>query len=106
MGNMLKFVPAAAAALALSFSAFAAEAATVFAGSVTSVTANAGDPGLVIKTGNYNSFNLPLEKNVVSAPVGLFSIWTNESDIGGDDWAHKSIFVELAFTAPEGPWGG
>lgn len=103
---MFKFLPAAAAAVALSVSAFAAEAATVFSGSVKSITANGGDPGLVVQTGNYNSFSLPLEKNVVSAPVGLFSIWTNEGDIGWDDWAPKKIFVELAFTAPEGPWGG
>jgi len=103
---MFKYMAAAAAALALTVTASAANALTTFSGSVESVQANSGDPGLVVHTGNYNTFNVPLELGVVSAPVGLFSIWTNEADIGWDDLAHKSIFVELAFTAPAGPWGG
>jgi len=103
---MFKYMAAAAAALALTVTASAANALTVFSGSVASVQANGGDPGLVVHTGNYNTFNVPLEVGVVSAPVGLFSIWTNESDIGWDDFAHKNIFVELAFTSPQGPWGG
>jgi hypothetical protein len=104
---MFKFVPAAAAAVALSFAAVpAAEAATTFTGAVSSVQSNGGDPGLVVQTGNYNSFSLPLELGVVSAPVGLFSIWTNETAINADDWVGKNIFVQLAFTAPDGPWSG
>ncbi len=104
---MFKYLPAAAAALALSFAAVpAAEAATVFSGTVNNVNANHADPGLVVETGNFNSFSLPLEVGVTSAPVGLFSIWTNESDIGWDDLASSAIFVQLQFTAPAGPWAG
>ena len=103
---MFKFLPAAAAAVALSVSAFAAEAATVFTGTVKSVQANGGDPGLVIQTGQYNNFNVPLEVGQKSAPFGLFSIWTDEGSVGGDDKVKKDIFVELTFSAPEGPWSG
>jgi hypothetical protein len=104
---MFKFLPAAAAAVALSFAAApAAEASTLLAGTVDNVQANHVDPGLVVNTGNFNSFSLPLELGVTSAPVGLFSIWTNESDIGWDDLAHSSIFVQLKFTDPTGPWAG
>ena len=104
---MFKYLPAAAAALALSFAAVpAAEAATVFSGGVNNVQSNNTDPGLVVQTGNYNTFSLPLEVGVTSAPVGLFSIWTNETAINFDDWAHSPISVQLQFTAPTGPWSG
>ena len=104
---MFKYLPAAAAALALSFAAVpAAEAATVFSGGVNNVQANGADPGLIVQTGNYNTFSLPLEVGVTSAPVGLFSIWTNETAINFDDWAHSPISVQLQFTAPTGPWSG
>ena len=104
---MFKYLPAAAAALALSFAAVpAAEAATVVSGTVNNVNANHADPGLVVETGNFNSFSLPLEVGVTSAPVGLFSIWTNEGDIGKDDKVGSPISVFLQFTAPTGPWSG
>ncbi|MGH6998173.1 MAG: PEPxxWA-CTERM sorting domain-containing protein [Phenylobacterium sp.] len=104
---MFKYLPAAAAALALSFAAVpAAEAATVFSGTVNNVNANNAGSGLMVETGNFNSFSLPLEVGVTSAPVGLFSIWTNETDIGWDDLASSAIFVQLQFTAPAGPWAG
>ncbi len=102
---MFKFVPAAAAALALSFSAFAAEAATTFAGNVSNVSANTGS-GLIINTGLYNSFNFDLDLNENSGPIGLFTIWTDEASVDWDDFAPRNISVQFAFTAPEGPWGG
>ena len=103
---MFKYMAAAGAALALTISASAANALTTFSGTVQSVQANGEDPGLVVHTGNYNTFNVPLEVGETSAPFGLFSIWTDEGSVGWDDYAKKDIFVELTFTAPEGPWGG
>ncbi|WP_312162560.1 PEPxxWA-CTERM sorting domain-containing protein [Phenylobacterium sp.] len=104
---MFRYLPAAAAAVALGFAAVpAAEAATVFSGTVNTIQANNVDPGLVVQTGNFNSFSLPLEVGVTSAPVGLFSIWTNEADIGWDDLARSNIFVQLQFSSPTGPWTG
>jgi len=42
-------------------------------------------------------FNLELD---VPQTVSLFDIWTNESDVGFDDFSHKAITVTLNFSAP------
>ena len=92
---MFKFLPAAAAAVALTFAAVpAAEAAVTFSGSVANVTANNSGSGLEVQTGLYNSFNFDLDVGENSGPIGLFTIWTNESDVAwGEDTSPRNIAV-------------
>lgn len=105
---MFKFLPAAAAAVALSFAAVpAAEAAVTFSGGVSNVVANNVDPGLVVHTGLYNSFNFDLDVGDHSGPIGLFTIWTDERDISlGEDTSPRAITVQFNFLQPDGPWSG
>lgn len=105
---MFKFLPAAAAAVALSFAAVpAAEAATTFAGAVSNVTANNSGSGLEVQTGLYNSFNFDLDVGQNSGPIGLFTIWTDEADVAWfEDTSPRNIAVQFNFLQPGGPWSG
>jgi hypothetical protein len=100
---MMKFVAAAGAALALTFAgASAANATTNISGSVSNVTANASSNGLTINSGLFNSFNFDLDVGENSGPVGLFTIWTPETDVGFDDLVKKTISVSFNFLSPTG----
>jgi PEP-CTERM motif len=105
---MFKFLPVAAAAVALSFAAVpAAEAAVTFSGNVANVTANNSGSGLEVQTGLYNSFNFDLDVGENSGPIGLFTIWTNETHVAwGEDTSPRNIAVQFNFLQPGGPWAG
>jgi len=102
---MFKYMAAAGAALALTISASAANALTTIAGSVNNVSANTGN-GLIINSGLFNSFNFDLNAGESSGPVGLFTIWTNESSVEWfEDTSPKNISVSFNFLSPTGVSG-
>jgi hypothetical protein len=71
------------------------------------VNVNNSDPGLVLQTANILStpFNFSLNEGD-SVTKNLFSIWTNEKDVGSDDKVHKNASVSFSFTAPSPSFGG
>lgn len=74
--------------------------ATTFTGT-WSVDVNSTDPGLVIETyPSSGSFSTSLE--VGDSVTGkLFSIWTNETDVGPDDQIPKPISMAASFSSPD-----
>jgi hypothetical protein len=98
---MLKVILRAAAVAAAVVVAGAASAATV-AGSWNLTQYQSSDPGLVVKvnkTSGSFSTNLSVGQDY---HFTLFKIWTDESDVGGDDTVRKPINVAFNFTAPPG----
>lgn len=82
-----------------------ATAASTFNGSYV-VTANSpGNSGLEIVTENLaDPFNFTLNLNQ-SVTFDLFRIWTNETNVNGDDKIDSPIKVDFSFTTPTGPGG-
>jgi len=100
------------AAIAAAVCTASAANATTFAGTFD-VTANqdAGlNGGLVIDASpNPGSFNFNLNNVGSSTTVNLFTIWTSETALNSDDFAHKPISVDFSFTQPtsfDGSVGG
>jgi hypothetical protein len=82
----------------LALSAGVAGASTTFSGSF-SVDANDGY-GLEIET-YASTYNIDLELDLgESETFGLFWIWTDESDVGSDDYVAQPIEVAFDFTNP------
>lgn len=97
MGLMKKPLLAAAAAAGFALAASSANALP-FYGSF-SVDANSGD-GLIIETYAHNGGVLDFTLGSGTYTVDLFDIWTNESDVGRDDYAPRDISVGFDFTSP------
>lgn len=100
---MFKFLPAAAAAVALSFTVVsAADAATVFSGNYEVTELNSSGPGLQVSVSpNPGDVNFTLDAPSFSqSGVQLFKIWTNENSVQADDFNGSSISVNFTFTAP------
>jgi|GEM_PF-1790976 len=68
-----------------------------------SITANSGDPGLVVHT-QFKSSVSGKEFSLFDGECKtfkLFDIWTNETSVNNDDTAKKDITVNLAFLLPD-----
>lgn len=72
-----------------------------------SIDANAYDPGLVIQAAEILSEPYSFDLNLGGVEtVDLFKIWTDETDVGGDDLIEQSISASFSFTEPVPPFGG
>lgn len=96
---MLKFLPAAGAALALALAAAPAGAAT-FTGDY-SVSFRNSDPGLVLQVQDLpGALNFSLNNVGDTASAALFKVWTNEAAVNADDLVSYPIAVTFGFTGP------
>lgn len=93
----------AAAAAALAIAAPAAAAPTTFVGDYN-VTLNSSDPGLQVFykpiTSDVNGLNFTLNQGQTKS-LNLFTLYTTEAAVNGDDLAPKPINVAFSFTLPE-----
>jgi len=66
------------------------------------VNLNDSDPGLVVDSADIaaNPFSFTLNNVGDELTFDLFSIWTDESAVNGDDQAPKPISVDFNFTSP------
>jgi hypothetical protein len=91
---------AAAVAFVAAVGASSIASAVSFSGSYQ-VNALSSDPGLVIQTQELaDPLNFVLTNPGDMFTVDLFKIWTNETDIGADDFMHAGISVDFDFSAP------
>jgi len=100
---MFKFLPAAAAAVALSFAAVsAAEAAVTFDGNYEVTDLNSTGEGLQVSVApNPGALNFTVDgPSWAKSGVKLFKIWTDEAAVNLDDYNGSSITVNFTFTAP------
>jgi hypothetical protein len=64
------------------------------------------DPGLVIKTSPASgSFSFDLDDGE-STSFKLFNIWTDEGNVGDDDWAANDIFANFTVNGASGSLAG
>jgi hypothetical protein len=93
-------VVAAAAAFAAVVGASSIASAVGFSGSYEIHAHNSGN-GLLIETKELaDPLNFVLTNPGDMYKVDLFRIWTNETDVGGDDKTPRTISVDFDFTAP------
>jgi hypothetical protein len=91
---------AAAAAFAVVAGVASIASAVSFSGSYQINAHNSGN-GLLIETKELaDPLNFVLTNPGDMYKVDLFRIWTNETDVGGDDKTPKTISVDFDFTAP------
>ncbi|MCW5759751.1 MAG: PEP-CTERM sorting domain-containing protein [Phenylobacterium sp.] len=95
-----KFVAALAATAGLAFAATQAQA-TVFAGNWELTAYNSADPGLVLKINGplTDTFDLDLGSDPVQS-FDLFKLYTNETNVNGDDTAWSAISLKFTFDSP------
>jgi hypothetical protein len=74
--------------------------AVSFSGSYQ-INALSSDPGLVVQTQELaDPLNFVLTNPGDMVTLNLFKIWTNETDVGSDDFMQAGISVDFDFTSP------